>query len=424
MTAIRRAASVWRRRARDRRLGALAACLLAVSLGDPRAGLASEPPDVVAEASIVVDARTGTMIAADHAYQRRPIASTTKLMTALLTIERAEPRDVFEASDYEPESFESQLGFLPGERMAVRDLLAALLLESANDAAVTLAEGVEGSTEEFVDEMNARADRLGLEDTSYENPIGFDHPDNHSTASDLAELGARLMRIERFSDIVEEPRIELRSGARPRTVENRNDLVGTAPAVDGVKTGFTLGAGHVLVGSAERDGARVVSVVLGAPDEDTRDDGTLALLDYGLDRYVDRRVLTVGRAVARAEVAGGGGEQVALAPAEGVSLPVLRGERVETRIDAPAELRGPLPADEEVGTVAVVRAGEVVERVPVVTAAAVPAPSTLATLREEPLRAAGLAVALVCVAAASVVALARLRRRGSGARSTTDRPSA
>jgi serine-type D-Ala-D-Ala carboxypeptidase (penicillin-binding protein 5/6) len=168
----------------------LAAMALLIGGARPAAGQEAERPPPVpgANAAMVVDGRDGEVMFAKNAGERQSIASTTKLMTALLTLERTRPREVFRAADYVAAPVESQIGLRPGERMTVQDLFAALLLESANDAAVTLAEGVSGSVDEFVADMNERAAELGLEDTSYANPIGFDDPLNYSTASDLAVL--------------------------------------------------------------------------------------------------------------------------------------------------------------------------------------------------------------------------------------------
>ena len=401
-------------------LGLVLAVLVALAglagAADAAARGPAPAPDVPAEASIVVDAESGAVIAAEDPGERRPIASTTKLMTALLTLERADPADVFAAAGYDAAPIESQIGLTEGERLTVRDLLVALLLESANDAAVTLAAGVEGSVGGFVVEMNERAEKLGLDGTSYANPIGFDDPANYSTAGDLAELARRLMQEERFRDIVEQPRLPLRSGDVPRVVENRNDLVGEAPLVDGVKTGHTLGAGHVLVGSAADEDHRVISVVLGAPSEAARDEATLDLLRYGLDQLVDRRVVHAGEPLASAAVAHEAAEPVALAAARAATLTVIRGERVETRVDAPEVLEGPLPAGESVGSVRVLRQGEVVKRVPLVTADAVPAPGALRrvgdALEDHPWIV--VAAAIILAGGAAIIVM-RARRRRAGA---------
>jgi D-alanyl-D-alanine carboxypeptidase (penicillin-binding protein 5/6) len=355
-------------------------------------------------------------IAANDADERRPIASTTKLMTALLTLERAKPGDVLTSSGYVADPIESQIGLEPGERLEVRDLLVALLLESANDAAATLAARLDRSTEAFVADMNRRARELGLDDTSYANPIGFDAPDNYSTASDLARLARLLMRDGRFRDIVEEPQLELRSGDSPRVVYNRNELVGEVPYVDGVKTGHTLEAEHVLVGSATRDDAGVISVVLGAPSEAERDDASADLLQYGLDQFREQRVLTPREEIADVAAAGRD-ERVPLRAARGLNVTVLRGESLDTQVDVPDEVAGPLPAGEAVGSVAVLRDdGRVLERVPLVTARAVPRPADIptivaSTLKENPILAAAVGAGVAALIAAALLLAVRRRRR-------------
>jgi serine-type D-Ala-D-Ala carboxypeptidase (penicillin-binding protein 5/6) len=331
------------------------------------------PPSLEgAAAAILVDARDGSPILQKDPGESRAIASTTKLMTALLTLERADMDAVFTAPDYRALAVESKIDLRAGERMRVADLLEALMLESANDAAVTLAEGISGSRTAFVREMNARAAELGLADTSYANPIGLDDPLNYSTARDLATLARRLLRNERFARIVDMPSATLESGARPRTIDTRNDLIPRFPFVDGVKTGYTGSAGYVLVGSATgATGAKVVSVVLGEPSEAARDADTLALLRYGLAQYRRVSALRERSAVATAAVAYRD-ERVRLVPARDVTVVARRDQRVRRRVDVPGELRGELDAGTRVGTVAVVRDGRVLRRVALVTGEPVP----------------------------------------------------
>lgn len=395
-----------------RRTLAVAAALLAAVAGP--ADAATSPPEVpTADAAIVVDGRDGVVMFAKRPDSERAIASTTKLMTALLALERADPDDVFTAPAYEAMPAESRINLRPGERMTVEDLLEALLLESANDAAVTIAEGVSGSREAFVEEMNARAAELGLDHTSYANPVGLDQPGNYSTARDLASLTRRLLRRPRLARIVDMPAAQLESGVRPRVVENRNDLVAVYPWVSGVKTGYTLNAGNVLVGAARRGrGARVISVVLGEPTEAARDEDTLELLRWGLRRFHRVRVLEPRRALARAGIEHRD-ETARLAPRRGAVLTVRDGERIRRRVDAPDELEGPLPAGERVGTVTVLLDGRPVRRVALVTAAEVPGAGTLRVL----LSALGvpltllLLLAILVVAALAVLAVLRLRIR-------------
>jgi serine-type D-Ala-D-Ala carboxypeptidase (penicillin-binding protein 5/6) len=393
------------------RLSAALVLLAALALAGPAAAAERPPPVPGADAAIVVDGRDGDVMFAKQADERQSIASTTKLMTALLTLEGAGPREVFTASDYVAAPVESQIGLRPGERMRVSDLLEALLLESANDAASTLAEGVSGSVDEFVADMNERAEELGLEDTSYANPIGFDDPLNYSTASDLATLTRELLRRPRFARVVDMPEAELDTGARPRTIDNRNTLVATHPFVTGVKTGHTLGAGYVLIGSAKGPGgARVISVVMGEPSEAARDSDTLKLLRWGIGRFRRVRVLDDRHTMARADIEYYD-ERAELVPARDAVLTLRVDERVRRRISAPEEVEGPLEADTRVGSVTLFVDGERVRRVALVTAADVPEPGTLRVLTSV----LGVPLTVVLVLAillgAALVALTLRRRR-------------
>jgi len=361
-----------------RRTAAVAAILAAAAAP---ASAAENPPRVPnAQAAIVVDARDGTVMFAKRPDSERSIASTTKLMTALLALERAKPSDVFTAPAYNAMPAESRINLRPGEQMTVHDLLEALLLESANDAAVTLAEGVSGSREAFVEDMNTRAAELGLEHTSYANPIGLDEAGNHSSARDLATLTRVLLRRPRFARIVDMPAAELESGVRPRVVENRNDLVTTHPWVSGVKTGFTLGAGNVLVGAANGPGGvRVISVVLGEPSEAARDQDTLALLRWGLARFHRVRVLDPRRMLAQADIKYRD-STARLVARRGALLTIRDGMQLRRRVNAPDEVEGPLAAGARVGTVTVLLDGRPARRVALVTAEEVPEAGTLRVL--------------------------------------------
>ena len=362
-----------------RRTLALAAVISAAATAP--AGAAEEPPAVpAARAAIVVDGRDGTVMFAKHPDAERAIASTTKLMTALLALEQAKPSDVFTAPAYDAMPAESRINLREGERMTVHDLIEALLLESANDAAETLAEGVSGSREAFVEEMNARAAALGLEHTSYANPIGLDEAGNYSSARDLASLARVLLRRPRFARIVDLPEAELESGARPRVVENRNDLISAYPWVSGVKTGYTANAGNVLVGAADGPGGtRVISVVLGEPTETARNSETLALLRWGLTRFHRVRVLDPRKMVAQADIEYRDGS-ARLVPRRGAVLTIRDGQRIRRHANPPDELKGPLPAGARVGTVTVLLDGRPVRRVALVTAEKVPDAGTLRVL--------------------------------------------
>jgi serine-type D-Ala-D-Ala carboxypeptidase (penicillin-binding protein 5/6) len=391
-------------------LTALAALVLVFAA--PAAGQRS--PDVSgAAAAIVVDGRNGEVMYAKRPDERRAIASTTKLMTALLALERARPREVFTAPPYNALPAESRINLRAGERMTVQDLLEALLLESANDAAATIADNVSGTREAFVAEMNARADELGLENTSYANPIGLDDAANYSTARDLATLTRLLLRRPRFARVADMPVAELESGAVPRVIDNRNTLIASTPWVTGVKTGHTTNAGYVLVGSAQgRGGAKVISVVLGEPSEAARDADTLELLTWGLEQFRRVEVLDPRRALARAGIRYYDEQEARLVPRRRALVTIRRGEEVRRRVRARDELEGPLPAGSRAGVVTVLVDGERVRRVALVTAAEVPEAGTLRVLTSVLGVPLTLVLALAILLAAPIaVLLVRGRRR-------------
>jgi serine-type D-Ala-D-Ala carboxypeptidase (penicillin-binding protein 5/6) len=399
-------------------LGAVFALLLAAPCAVAQSP-AGAPRLEGAKAAIVMEASTGDVLMSRNPSQRRQIASTTKLMTVLVALQRTDLDDVFSASDYTASPVESQIGLRPGERMSVRDLLRATLLPSANDAAAAIAVGTMGSTGAFVAEMNRRAATLGLRDTHFANPIGLDDAQNYSSAHDLAELAIRLRRYEFFRRTVDLPGATLRSGARRRTVLNRNALVRRIDAVNGVKTGHTGRAGYVLVGSATRDGVTVVSAVLGEPSEHARDADSLALLRYGLSSYDARTVVPQGRVLGRVALRYRDGESVEVI-AGGTLKRVLRsGARTSVQITGlPAEVDGPLPRGTRLGTAVVRKGDEVLARLPVVTARPV-AEAGLGTRLDDMLSRSQTIVALVLLLVCSLP-LVLLRRRAINRRRALD----
>ena len=401
---------------------ALAAALLALLLVASSAA-AQGPSDAPrlqgAKAAILVEATTGDVLFSHDADQRRQIASTTKLMTILVALERDDLDDVFSAADYDAAPAESQIGLRSGERMSVRDLLRAALLPSANDAAATLAVGTKGSTAAFVTEMNRRAESLGLRNTHFANPIGLDDPENFSTANDLARLVIRLRRYEFFRRTADLPHATLRSGSQKRTVLNRNVLVRRVDAVNGVKTGYTRRAGNILVGSATRDGVTVISVVLGEPSERARDADSLALLRYGLDSYNARTVLPEGRVLGRIALQYRSAEFVEVVAGSTATRVLRSGVRTRTTVvGLPREVDGPLPRGTRVGTAVVRRGAQTLARVPVVTARPV-AEAGLGTRLDDMLSRAQTIVALALLLVCSLP-LVLLRRRALNRRRALD----
>ena len=398
--------------------GAVLALLLTTPCAQAQSP-AGAPPLQTAKAAIVMEASTGDVLLAKNASQRRQIASTTKLMTVLVALERDDLDDVFSAADYDAAPAESQIGLRNGERTSVRDLPRAAQLPSANDAASTHAVGTMGSTADFVKEMNRRAVALGLHNTHFANPVGLDDAENFSTANDLARLAIRLRRYEFFRRTVDLEFATLRSGSINRTVLNRNLLVRRVDAVNGVKTGNTRRAGNVLVGSASRDGVTVISVVLGEPSERARDADSLALLRYGLDSYSARTVLPEGRVLGRVGLRYRGDDSVEVVAGDTVKRILRTGARTRTTVvGLPTEVDGPLPRGTRLGTALVRRGDETLARVPVVTARPI-AEASLGTRLDDMLRRSQTIIALVALLVCSLP-LVLLRRRALTRRRALD----
>jgi D-alanyl-D-alanine carboxypeptidase len=237
-------------------------------------------PRLSARAAILVDDRTGRVLWALRPHLRRPIASTTKIMTALLAIQALHPRDLVTIDPSVPRAAPFREGLVAGQRIRAWKLLYGLLLFSGNDDALALAIGTAGSRGAFLAEMNLEARRLGMRDTHFSTPSGVVDRDNYSTAWDMAALARYALRNPRFRAIVR-TRIKHVRWPAPTFAKiyvNKNGLLGQYRGADGVKTGWTTKAGHCLVASAHRNGAHLIAVVLDAPNR-YRD--VARLFDYG-----------------------------------------------------------------------------------------------------------------------------------------------
>ena len=403
-----------------RRTALLAALLLALMVGVADARVPRPSLDG-ASAAIVIDARSNRPLLVKRPDARRPIASATKLMTALLLLESGRLGDTFTAPAYNASPIESKINLRRGERMKGRDLLTALMLESANDAAVAIAVGIAGSRDAFVERMNRRARSLGLRNTHYANPIGFDASANYSSARDLTKLAGRLLRNKTFAAVVDRSQATLRSGDRVRTIRNRNRLVGQHRFVDGVKTGHTQQAGYVLVGAAHRNGARVLSAVLGTSSEGARDALTLSLLRWGVDQFRRVTILRPGRTVTRVGVAYHPDLRIRLTTRRSVTYTLRREQRLRTRVRIPEELEGPIAKGRRVGSVDVLFAGRRVRTLGLVTTREVPG-STFVQRLTDTLGPPLTALALILVVLGGVLAGLRLRTVfGRGGRTAESR---
>lgn len=357
-------------------LALLAAPASAAAQGEAAGKGAAAAGKLDAKAWVVIDARDRAALSAKAADKRLPIASATKLMTAYVALQRLKPKQLLRAPGYQATDAESLLGLRAGEKMSVRDLIYALVLESANDAAETLAVGVAGSEAAFVAQMNSAAGALGLTNTHYSTPVGLDEPRNYSSARDLVALADELLDNKLFAKAADTPSATLRTGDRPRAIQTRNLLLNQAAFVTGVKTGHTIDAGYVLVGAGEKSGTTLISAVLGTPSEAARDADTLALLRSGFKQYEPSTPVSEGEAVAEAKLEYRD-EELPLLAARTLEVSARQGEAVETVIDAPREIDRPVERGERLGQVAVTVGGRPAGNVPLLAERSVEAATAI-----------------------------------------------
>lgn len=243
--------------------GLLAAGMLCCPVG------AEEPFQVGARAAILIEAESGEVLFGQEIHKELPMASTTKIMTALLTLEE---KNLWQEFTVSPEAIRvegSSMGLREGDTVSLYALAAGMLLSSGNDAAGAAAVRVAGSREKFVERMNRRAALLGMNGTHFETPSGLDGEKHYSTAFDLALLAREALRNPLFYELCSQTSVSVTFGNPPyeRRLRNHNKLLSLYPEAVGVKTGFTKKAGRCLVSAAERDGVRLIAVTLGCPDD-------------------------------------------------------------------------------------------------------------------------------------------------------------
>lgn len=332
---------------------------------------ANRPPQLESRSWGLIDARSGDVLTSHALNKPLPIASTTKLMTAYVALKDMPLDKVVRAQPYEPEYGESLMGLRTGQRISVRDLLYGLILLSGNDAAHTLAIDAAGSEKRFVAQMNRYAAALGLSHTHYANPVGLDEKGNYSSAGDLMALTRHLLREPAFAKIADSRSAVLRSVHPRRRIESINELLEMAPWVTGVKTGHTFGALYVLVGSGQKHGTSLISVVIGAWTDEERFDGNLSLLEWGFRQYRHKQPIRRGQDLANPEIRYSGGA-LPLRAERSLAVGVRRGQQVAVRVSAPSEVEGPLQRGKKLGRAAVFVEGRRVGGVALLAGRSVP----------------------------------------------------
>lgn len=324
------------------------------------------PPTIDASAWVLMDHQSGAIIAGRNENERAAPASLTKIMTIYTVANElreghASLDDEVLVSEKAWRTKGSRMFIEVGNRVRLEDLMKGDIIQSGNDASVALSEHLSGSEEVFAALMNQHARRLGMEGTNFVNSTGLSHDEHYSTARDVAILSAALIR--------EFPHVYRWFSEREFTWNgitqpNRNRLLFRDPSVDGIKTGYTEAAGYCLAASAQRDGRRLIAVVMGAASAAARTEAASALLNYGFRFFETHRVYGAHEAVTETRIWKGETQRLALGLIEDLYVTTARDryEDLDARIDLPAQILAPVEAGQALGTLVIVLDGEEIER--------------------------------------------------------------
>ncbi|HHY45823.1 MAG TPA: D-alanyl-D-alanine carboxypeptidase [Firmicutes bacterium] len=293
-------------------LAGILAGLSGPSLREP-ASAAVFTPTIHAKSAVLMDFASGHVLFTQEPHLKVPPASITKIMTMLLVMEAVDSKrislsDPVRTSTHASSIGGSQIWLKEGEELPLESMMKAIAIVSANDASTAVAEFVAGSEEDFVSMMNRRAEELGMKDTHFVNPDGLPAPDHYSTAYDIAVMARELLKHPKVLDwtskwIEEIPRPAVPEGVY--TLKNTNGLIQRYRGADGLKTGMTDEAGYCLVGTAKRDGVRLIAVVMGTDSDEARLAETSKLLDYGFRNFAAVHIISKGESAGKVRIAGG-----------------------------------------------------------------------------------------------------------------------
>ncbi|MCD8238319.1 MAG: D-alanyl-D-alanine carboxypeptidase [Clostridiales bacterium] len=345
--------------------------LIAVFILNMCASVFAEEPEIKSRSAVLIDADSGRVLWGLDPENPMPMASTTKIMTCIYTIENCDLEDEVVVSKNAASAPKVKLFLSEGERVRLKDLLYALMLRSSNDAAVAIAEHVSGTSEEFCKALTKKAALIGAKDTVFETPNGLDSGNHHSTALDMALITRYALKNETFREIIKTPAYSFSSDKRSYSLTNADRLLTEYSGAIGVKTGYTGKAGHCFVGAAERDGMTLISVVLasgwGAQGKAAKWSDTKAILNYGFDNFHIEEVVKKGDPAGEFEIFKGEKPKGEAVFGESLSLPLKEGEETELKISFDT-LNAPAAVGDEVGMCEVSLDGKVIKRIKLLSA--------------------------------------------------------
>lgn len=335
---------------------------------------AEDPPKPDATAVFIAEGVTGEPLWRFSARKPVPIASITKIMTALVVLERTKLTDRVIVSDRAAQIGEATANLRAGEKLTVEQLLTAMLVPSANDAAHALADhvGGPGGVKRFVRLMNRKAQSIGMVDTRFVRPDGLDVEGHVSSARDVMLLAQRAMQNSDFRRITQLQASSLPGG---RVFETTNDLLQSYPGATGVKTGHTNAAGWSQAASARRDGVQLFAVVLGGSSREQRNADLAALLDWGFDQFGRIEVIEAGGIYARSKIPFEDGRRLDLVADRSVTRIIQWDEPLVERVVAPAMVSLPVAAGEELGSIQILDGDEIIAERPLIATESIPVTS-------------------------------------------------
>ncbi|MDF2501082.1 MAG: dacB 2 [Anaerosporomusa subterranea] len=313
----------------------------------------AQPPELTAKSAILIEASTGKILYDRRSQERRPPASTTKMMTLITALEHGKLDDIVTASETASLTEGSTLWLAPGEQLKMQDLLYGVMLVSGNDATVAVAEHISGSVGKFADLMTAKAKAIGAVDTHFTNSSGLPDPQHYSTARDLAFIAAYGYKNPLFAEIISTPSRTMPWAGKDheREIFNENKLLWQYEGANGVKTGYTDEAGPCLVSAAKRNGIQLIAVVL---DSDYMWTDSIALLDYGFRQVRSQPYFQQGDVLRTIRVANGKTESIPLAVQDSLAVPVFEEGGVSdyhTVLEVPNRVEAPIRRGQKVGVV-------------------------------------------------------------------------
>ena len=324
-----------------------------------------------AKSAILVEMDTGRVLYEQNAHEVLPMASTTKIMTALLALERGDLNSLVTTGPNAYGVPGTSLYLEPGEQLTLEQMLYGLMLASGNDAAVAVAEHIGGTVADFCGMMNRRAAEIGCENTVFSTPHGLPADNHHTTAYDLSLIAREAMKQPVFRQIVSTQRCSLPWSGHDydRVLSNKNKLLSTYPGALGIKTGYTRAAGRCLAFAAEREDMALLGVVLNCPDWF---DEAAALLDWGFENWQRVELLSAGETVRVIPVRGGVRDSVRVIAGGDVAAPVRVNDWPDLVIDLPDQLPAGIQQGQSIGSASLVDRGQTLVTVPLVAAEAVP----------------------------------------------------